>query len=85
MVGKVKRSTFASAFDKKMEEIDLKDFFNYIKSKIIFIVILIIMFLAFVIIYDKNIKTEVQIGYNSVKKVSTDASFTLKEDKQMFV
>ena len=31
--------------------------------------------------YDKNIKTEVQIGYNSVKKVSTDASFTLKEDK----
>lgn len=31
--------------------------------------------------YDKNIKTEVQIGYNSIEKVSTDASFTLKEDK----
>ena len=31
--------------------------------------------------YDKNIKTEVQIGYNFVKKVSTDASFTLKEEK----
>lgn len=49
-----------------MEEIDLKDFFNYIKSKIIFIVILIIMFLAFVIIYDKNIKTPMYKTYTTL-------------------
>lgn len=30
--------------------------------------------------YDENIKTEVQIGYNSIRKVSTDAPFTLKEE-----
>ena len=29
--------------------------------------------------YNENIKAEVQIGYNSVKKVSTDAQFTLME------
>lgn len=31
--------------------------------------------------YNENIKAEVQIRYNSIEKVSTDASFTLKEDK----
>ena len=29
--------------------------------------------------YNENIKAEVQIGYNSVKKVSTEAQFTLME------
>lgn len=30
--------------------------------------------------YNENIKAEVQIGYNSIEKVSTDAQFTLMEE-----
>lgn len=29
--------------------------------------------------YNENIKAEVQIGYNSIEKVSTDAPLTLRE------
>ena len=56
-----------------MEEIDLKDFFNYIKSKIVFIVILVAMFLSFILLYDLKIKTPMYKTYTTIVLTQSDS------------
>ncbi len=56
-----------------MEEIDLKDFFNYIKSKIVFILILVAMFLSFILLYDLKIKTPMYKTYTTIVLTQSDS------------
>lgn len=60
-----------------MEEINIKDFFNYLKKYIILIILISILLTALVFMYDKTIKTPMYSTYTTIVLVKGDnASIT---------
>lgn len=57
-----------------MEEINLKDFFDYIKKYLMVIIIIALLFLIEVVIYDKSIKTPMYSSYTTLVLTKTDES-----------
>ena len=60
-----------------MEEINVKDFFDYLKKYLIFIIVVSVIFMSLVFIYDKVIKKPMYTTYTTIVLVKGDnASIT---------
>ena len=55
-----------------MEEIDIKDFFNYLKKYIILIILIAIILMTLVFMYDKSIKKPMYTTYTTIVLVKGD-------------